>query len=1774
MTRSVQCPQWRISGVFYLVLACVTTLLLSSSVLVVHATLANTKVAPVSLVAGALSGVVVTFTSSVELRVGDQVMVQFPSGFSLSTTTSMLAVDSSLYATTLTIASLTIDTMYATTDSSAVSAGSSFQFTLTDVTNPPAGTTGAFMITTCNSSSAIIDTDNSVQTVSIKSSSCSMATIAPDSLDAGVTGLATVTFTSDVALPIGSKIVVTFPSEFGVGSTSVVAVASLHASSTVAMLPSSEVVVTIAGSAIASGSTVEFQLDGITNPGAATTGSFSLESRTSADKVYQQDAAIAPAVITSTTFSAATMSPASVITGVIITLSFELQIGVNVALNGYFTIDVPTEVSIPASAIVFQEQVSGAITTGSFAISTADPRGYTLQKATIPGLAIVPGNILDAQFKALLPHHGVPSQVQVVFKTSAELAQDSFSSQTTTVSFSLPSSGVETQGDLNEESAIELLVKDMINLYSEQLGLALSLATVLADSGYVDESNDVVVNATVSSSLAQTGSWISSVTTPGVESTQTITLKTGGSLEPGASFCFSLVVADGWAVSLATVALLSVTSSDVVLMEQTMSWSAATRLLCAEISVALPQESDVEFQFTQVRSPPSIRAQTTATVLIRSHLGGLVNSGSIGINSITKGALTGALLWQSLLFAPGPVAGLETSAILSFQCRGRILSGGLIMLTLPAEWTLDPACKAKFMLPAIAGTVARAINQLQITLSDAIDHDSEVKVLISGVKNPPSMQPSSIALLRTYASDGGVIGDSAALITLEIVSELISIESIGDTRTAIIGEKKKFRFEGHNVAKGDVVKFVDASTTSDLNCGDAATGVSDAGGIDVAYLTDTLDVEPEFSQSSPDNQPFAICYKFGSNPFKLYSNLGFTVKEILAITVNVGMPDMAVANYPKAWSFLGRGVTIGDQVRWINTDVVGGTALLGLNPPDCTDPATRAKLAPITGVALGAQEDDYTRVIESPSAAVFMFDEQNAGNTFCLCYKFGNEPYKVYPSISIQVNHLRSVDVTASGSKSVAVVDASKSFKFIGEGLLQNDRVYFIESGSATSCAPSSTTSDLRIAHTIAEQPQTVLFMDATLKTAVNFTDAAAGKKVLPCYQFGSEPYMLYPSILIEVKMVTTFTGKLGSPLLAVANVPEPLTFQGCGLLESDQVRWILRGEEDCESNLASLVSADALEPIDTIVLDATRSGVFNFTDTQVDFNPALCYKFGTEEFKLYTNLRIRIGTVRLKSTLVGEKDVAVVAARKVFTLYGMNLAEDDRVGWTTNVSSNCADLSLLIRNPLNLDSDYMSYATVRNEFGVALASLSSGKRVYMCYGFGNEPLKLYANLYLDVKSILNMRSLLGSSDAVVAGALKTFLFEGDGVTTGDFAKFVPVSKLSCDEPGILLTNIIKEFDDYAEMAMYLYENVAGVTVGSFRFGSDTAAAGLNRVLCYRFGSEPFFFYDIFHIDVKTIWGLRQFDRSVGGQDDVAVVNERKLVTIDGVGMSVQDQVKFVNQHASSDQDCLDLAAQGLIGNELRVFKNLSMWLPFELDSNNTEWKLCYKFDTEPFRLHPDIGVNVKEVTDLLDFDAITSAAQGRVATISQKKTWSPVGSGIYAGDSAKFVSSSVLSSADCGESNSNIAGGIAAMKITSSNLVFSDEPNSYIRNFELKTYGILGIDRNVFLAQAATPVQVSGFRLSNTDRLGWTTTNCTSVFAITDVIDQQTTVWFTTAYDKLSLCYSFDRQPFSMFSSISVSVVNAEIWIPQTVSVVADQEIEMTAAGTFGLAVSSDQIA
>eukprot|EP00644_Phytophthora_capsici_P015869 jgi/Phyca11/10392/fgenesh1_pm.PHYCAscaffold_49_\ len=2016
------------------------------SITIASTVLSTAAVAPDSLNAGVTGTASVSFTSAVRLPVGSLVKVTFPSDFAVTSTTlsSATLIDSSSTVTTSgSVVTVTIA-------GSAVTAASSVSFKLDGVTNPGAKTTGTFAVATTDGASNVFQQATAVSAATIVSTVLSTAAVAPDSLNAGVTGTASVSFTSAVRLPVGSLVKVTFPSDFAVASTTLSSATLIDSSSTVTT-SGSVVTVTIAGSAVTAASSVSFKLDGVTNPGAKTTGTFAVATTDGASNVFQQVTNIAPVLISSTVMVGVQVNADAAIAGAESSYTIAFTTNVEIPVGGYVVFQFKSATSYAAGLHNVQVRLllnPGASTTGSFLVSTTDANGFILESASAAGVNIVPGSIADAVLTPQLAHPGIASRVDISFSASAGLAKDShliirlppgdygaavsvlsvavvapasvtatatwdsavsaihifitsariphsaavklqvtalnmppsiraistaatieswdaqglqldekstltlsaitavdklpfattswdgsthtlelviasaaipafavgvqvkilkldtpvsvrsasrspatlttfdplgiridgpstlsmdaitagfllgsrvwtavnavagvtsnqlidffitgrvypggkfeftlpdtgektLTSVSTTsaamrsdqllsfslsgalpsgsiilltlppggwrmvssasVSFVLPATGVAVQsadwssttcelrivttGDMAEGTPVQLLVKDMINPYMSSPAGFCTVMTMLRDNGVVAESNSISVNAITSDPLPMTGTLVSDVSTPGVLSSQTLSFTTGGKVESGAKFCLEIM--GEWTLMASTFATLTLTASGHSSPLQ-MGLDAKTNTLCMATSVAIAQETDIAIVLTDILSPESVRPQRVAKLEIQSHLGGLVNTGSIHINAIGKGLLSGSLRWQTLNVSPGPVAGLKTSAYLSFSTTGQIPTGGAVLVELPFEWVMASTCVATFVLPSVRGSVSCSQNNIRIVVLDPLEQGTDVKIQFLGVYNPSFVIPEGVATCRTIAADGGEIDETKQIITGAIVAAVTGISNSGDHLVAVVGVTKKFTFEGSALAQSDVVKFVDGSTTSDANCGESTVGQSDVGGVGVKYLSKNLDISVKFTQSSPDQNPFAFCYKFGDNPFKLYTMLRITVKEIQSLSSSVGGSDVAVANYVKTWTFSGNGIVAADQIRWIELDVAQSAAFVS-SPPDCLDTSVLAKLSsPVSG-ALTPPEDEYTRVVQVDSAASFAFSDESSGKTFCLCYKFGNEPFMVYPQIKVQVNRLHSIKAVSTGSDRVAVVEASKSFEFAGDGVALNDRLYFVELGSVFTCDESDSDSTLQLPHTINAQSQQVLFIDSNSATTVNFDAAGAGMVVVPCYQFGMEPYQLYPDLRLTVKMVKRYTGTLGSPQLA-----------------------------DCESGLASLTDPTTLETVDTVTLDQDSAAVFNFLAVQSDFNPVLCYKFGEEKFKLYSDISIAIGTIRGKTPLTGAKDIVVAGSMKNFTLVGANVAKGDRVGWTTAVNSPkpCSSLSLLVRNPLNTDDDYLSYVTNANTFGVSVSALSSGKRVYLCYGFGREPFKLFSTLYLDVKSITNMRALVGSPSVAVAGALKTFLFDGDGVATGDFAKFV-ASTSDCVGPGVTLMNIMKEYDDFDEMAMYLYEISATTTTGGFQVQDDKKSAGLGRVLCYRFGVEPFVYYEDFHIDVKTLWGLYQTSKTNGGQNNVAVVNEAKKMTINGVGVSVKDTLKFVN--TSETSSCVDLPAKGQVVPSLQVNSDLTVSLAFDYGSRGGTWALCYKFDDEPYRLYSSVVVTVKEITALLDSTFPEIAGLGGVATIGHRKQWKPEGSGVQKGDNVKIVPQSVTTSAECGKKDANLATGTLVMTVgatlrfsgtltafpASTNDVyhvcyqFQDEPFTYLRFFTLTAYALTGLEPNVVLVSASTTAQLRGFRLSDTDEIGWTTstTNCSSMLGRTAVSGSKANVQFPDSHPQLFLCYSFNRQPFDIFKTLTLAVVKAQIWTPHTVSIIADQATEVDVSGTFGITQGTDEIA
>ncbi|KAJ0406510.1 hypothetical protein P43SY_001441 [Pythium insidiosum] len=292
----------------------------------VDAAITTGTVTPASLLAGAQGDVTVSISSDATLDVGAAIVVAFPVGFQLSTTSTTVSVAGST-STSLSLSSITTTSATATIGSQAIPSGDVFTFVLSNVLNPAASTTGAFTLETQTSSGTTIDTKSDVPGVTLTSTTLATASVVPDSLDAGVVGTATVALTPGVQLPIGSQIVVTFPTEFAVSSTALSSVSNLHASSTLTLVSSTVVQVTVAGTAVAAGTSVSFKVNNVRNPGATTTGTFSVVTTDSSANMYESKTDIAAVTLSSTTLATASVVPDSLDAGVVGTATVALTPG-------------------------------------------------------------------------------------------------------------------------------------------------------------------------------------------------------------------------------------------------------------------------------------------------------------------------------------------------------------------------------------------------------------------------------------------------------------------------------------------------------------------------------------------------------------------------------------------------------------------------------------------------------------------------------------------------------------------------------------------------------------------------------------------------------------------------------------------------------------------------------------------------------------------------------------------------------------------------------------------------------------------------------------------------------------------------------------------------------------------------------------------------------------------------------------------------------------------------------------------------------------------------------------------------------------------------------------------------------------------------------------------------------------------------------------------------------------------------------------------------------
>lgn len=422
-------------------------------------------------------------------------------------------------------------------------------------------------------------------------------------------------------------------------------------------------------------------------------------------------------------------------------------------------------------------------------------------------------------------------------------------------------------------------------------------------------------------------------------------------------------------------------------------------------------------------------------------------------------------------------------------------------------------------------------------------------------------------------------------------------------------------------------------------------------------------------------------------------------KQLLSTTSAFGSSSVAVASQEKRWAFFGHGVALQDQVKWVNSTAT--------SDDNCNE--------------WSAEEidiDSFDSNSSTTTTSITFAGSSELTGPLQLCYRFsnGSHPFKLYPTITVDVHELYGVPAAEQGSTSLSVVGYAKVLTLSGFGIAESDEVKWLLQGS-TNCSSAHYAVPLASGGDAGNNEALVSssFQASFEFTKDVFTQVGAGNasaSATLCYKFGSEEFQHYASMSMGIHHVNGWTSTVGGSSVAVTGVSEDLSFTGYGVSENvvagDRARWILSGT-NCSTNAAPISEATAIDGrVDVFGGQAS----FTFTTAASGESPSLCYWFQDEPGVLFSSLTINVAHLSAVSApAFGDVDVAVVGYPKSWGFIGGHIDNGDFVRWIYNDSSDCSDTSDIPE--VEEDGEIASGATT-----CTFADSVSGRWITPCYRY------------------------------------------------------------------------------------------------------------------------------------------------------------------------------------------------------------------------------------------------------------------------------------------------------------------------------------------------------------------------------------------------------------------------------------------------------------------------
>lgn len=393
--------------------------------------------------------------------------------------------------------------------------------------------------------------------------------------------------------------------------------------------------------------------------------------------------------------------------------------------------------------------------------------------------------------------------------------------------------------------------------------------------------------------------------------------------------------------------------------------------------------------------------------------------------------------------------------------------------------------------------------------------------------------------------------------------------------------------------------------------------------------------------------------------------------RLVGFSAEAGSDDDSVVEYPKTFHPTGSGVGEGDMAKWVLDPADSGCEADGVVDEAVVEWTTSTPLEWTTENATTGNSTAESLVPVLSSTFTFTTPTFSSARVQ-LCYKHQAEPYHLHPSITLRTRKLQSATILELGTEQAlkSITNSPQAIAFVAVGGMEGDRYKWV---TTTTSSTSETLFELCADGVDPAAGSSVGVATGFYQEALfTFTEPASG--LILCYGPGSEPFMTYPEINMEVLVPIISSA---STTHVVVGRSTPVRFIGTfGLTSGDALKLASNADGDCTGKAAggdeTVFYPDATEAGYSGTELGTSTISIRVSDRTEKNRPyKVCYRFGaTGVWELFDNVSLEAFEVTGVTVDSGDRSPAAGAPLD-FSFSGTGIVDGGEIG--SHLFSLCA---------------------------------------------------------------------------------------------------------------------------------------------------------------------------------------------------------------------------------------------------------------------------------------------------------------------------------------------------------------------------------------------------------------------------------------------------------------------------------------------------------------------